>query len=518
MKYYPPVLFTALLAPFLSLHAAEHSKPPQQPNIIVILADDLGYGDVGCYGATAVKTPNIDRLAREGLRFNSGYATSATSATCTPSRYSLLTGEYAFRKSGTGILPGDAAMIIEPGRTTVPSVLQKAGYKTAAIGKWHLGLGSKAKPVDWNGQISPGPCEVGFDYSFIMAATGDRAPCVYVKNNRVVGLVSEDPISVSYKEAYPGEITGKENRGSLKMDWSEGHNNAVINGVGRIGFMKGGKAALWKDEDMADVFTQEAVDFIDREKAHPFFLYFATHDIHVPRIPNPRFVGKTHMGARGDAIAEFDDSVGRILQKLDDLHLAENTLVVLSSDNGPVLDDGYKDEANEKLGNHKPGGLLRGGKYSPFEGGTRVPFVTRWLGRIQPGVSDAMVSQVDFLASFAALAGQRPDTTTAPDSTNTLSALLGDTKTGRDHMLEYANKISFRSGQWKFVQPGVYRSQLNRGTNVTVKAPGWLFNLDADLGETHDIAAQHPEVVQEMVAKLDGILGGPLPEQPKKHE
>ncbi|NBV85772.1 MAG: arylsulfatase [Verrucomicrobia bacterium] len=456
MNYFPPVLFTALLAPFLSLNAAENAKPAQQPNIIVILADDLGYGDVGCYGATAVKTPNIDRLAQEGLRFTSGYATSAT---CTPSRYSLLTGEYAFRKSGTGILPGDAAMIIEPGRTTVPALLQKAGYKTAAIGKWHLGLGSKSQPVDWNAEITPGPREVGFDYSFIMAATGDRAPCVYVKNKRVVGLVSEDPISVSYKEAYPGEITGKDNRESLKMDWSEGHNDAVINGVGRIGFMKGGKAALWKDEDMADVFTQEAVDFIEREKAHPFFLYFATHDIHVPRI-----------------------------------------------------------QANEKLGDHKPGGPLRAGKYSPFEGGTRVPFLTRWLGRIRPGVSDAMVSQVDFLASFAALTGQKPDTAAAPDSSNILSALLGDAKTGRDHMLEYANKVSFRSGPWKFVQPGVYRSQLNRGTNVTVKAPGWLFNLETDLGETDDVAVQHPEVVKEMVAKLDGILGGPIPMQPKKRE
>lgn len=509
MKITPFLFWAAFLAPVLSLSAAVPGSPP---NIIVILADDLGYGDVGCYGAKAVKTPNIDRLAKEGLRFTSGYCASAT---CTPSRYSLLTGEQAFRKSGTGILPGDAAMIIEPGRTTVPSVLKKAGYRTAAVGKWHLGLGEKATPIDWNSEITPGPCEVGFDYSFIMAATGDRAPCVYVKNHRVVGLVSDDPISVSYKEAYPNEPTGKENRESLKMDWSEGHNQAVINGVGRIGFMKGGKAAIWRDEDMADVFTNEALAFIDREKAHPFFLYFATHDIHVPRIPNPRFVGKTDMGPRGDAIVEFDDSVGRILRKLDELHLAENTLVVLSSDNGPVLDDGYKDQANEKLGDHKPGGPLRAGKYSPFEGGTRVPFLARWVGKIQPGVSEAMVSQVDFLSSFAALAGQTPNTTTARDSINLLPALLGESKTGRDHVLEYANKISIRSGRWKFIPPGNYRSELNRGTHVGVPAPGWLFDLDTDLGETKNVAADHPEVVAELITKMEASIGGPLPPQKK---
>lgn len=502
-----------LLTPFLTQSAIAASTPSKHPNIIVILADDLGYGDVGCYGATAVKTPNIDRLSKEGLRFTSGYCTSST---CTPSRYSLMTGEYAFRKTGTGILPGDAALIIEPGRVTTPSVLRNAGYRTAVVGKWHLGLGDKSKPVDWNGEITPGPCEVGFDYSFIMAATGDRTPCVYVKNHRVVGLVSDDPISVNYKEAFEGEPTGVQHRESLKMDWSEGHNQAVVNGVGRIGYMKGGKAALWKDEDMADVFTKEAVEFIDREKANPFFLYFATHDIHVPRIPHPRFVGKTTMGPRGDAIVEFDDSVGRILQKLDDLRLAENTLVILSSDNGPVLDDGYKDNANEKLGDHKPGGALRAGKYSAFEGGTRVPFVARWIGKIKPGVSDAMVSQVDFLASFAALAGERHDEKSARDSMNSLPVLLGETKTGRDHIVEHANKISIRNGQWKFVPPGSYRSALNRGSNVTVAAPGWLFNLSTDLGETKDVAADHPEIVAELIAKLESVVGGPLPPQRRK--
>jgi arylsulfatase A-like enzyme len=390
-------------------------------------------------------------------------------------------------------------------------MLQKAGYRTAAIGKWHLGLGDKTKPIDWNGEITPGPCEVGFDYSFIMAATGDRAPCVYVKNHRVVGLVADDPISVSYKEAYPGEPTGIDHRENLKMDWTEGHNQSVVNGIGRIGYMKGGKAALWKDEDMADVFTKEALEFIEREQSHSFFLYFATHDIHVPRIPHPRFVGKTNMGARGDAIAEFDESVGRILKKLDELNLAKNTLVILSSDNGPVLDDGYKDGANEKLGDHKPAGPLRGGKYCPFEGGTRIPFVTRWPEHIQPGVSDAVVSQVDFLASFAALAGQAPDVSTAPDTTNMLPAFLGQTHTGRDQVLEHANKLSLRSGSWKYIPPGNYRDQLNRWNRVSVPEPGLLYDLNTDLGETTNLSAQHPEVVQELRNRMATLAGGNLP-------
>src|SRR6266700_2562722 len=181
---YPRSLLAGLVfcAAFVA-HAAE------KPNIILLYADDLGYGDAGCYGATAVHTPNIDRLAREGLRFTDGHAAAAT---CTPSRYALLTGEYAWRKPGTGVLPGDAALIIDPKRTTLPSILQKAGYATGAVGKWHLGLGEKGAALDWNGEIKPGPREIGFDYSFILPATGDRVPCVYVENGRVANLDPKD--------------------------------------------------------------------------------------------------------------------------------------------------------------------------------------------------------------------------------------------------------------------------------------------------------------------------------------
>ena len=482
------------------------------PNIIVILGDDVGYGDLSCYGAKAVQTPNIDRLAKDGLRFTSGYCTAST---CTPSRYSLMTGEYAFRTKGTGILPGDAAMIIEPGRQTLPSTLQKAGYRTGAVGKWHLGLGSKEKGIDWNGEIRPAPLDVGFDYSFIMAATGDRAPCVYVENRKVVGLVSNDPIEVNYKEGFPGEMDGIRDRDQLRMNWSHGHNNAVVNGIGRIGFMKGGKAALWKDEDMADVFTKQALEFIQREKDRPFFLYFATHDIHVPRVPHARFVGKTSMGPRGDAIVEFDDSVGRILAKLEELKLAEDTLVVLSSDNGPVLDDGYQDDANEKLGQHRPAGPLRAGKSSLFEGGTRVPFIARWPKRIRPGLSGAIVSQIDFCASFAALTGQPTDRVAMLDSQNVLPALLGESEVGRSHVVEHSGRVALRQGNWKFIPPGMVTDHLGPRVALQVPAPGWLFNLESDLGETTDVAAQNPEKTKELEAQLMAVISaGPSALEP----
>lgn len=474
----------------------------RNPNIVLIYADDVGYGDLSCYGATRVHTPNLDRLAGGGLRFTNAHSPSAT---CTPSRYALLTGEYAWRMPGTGILPGDAPLIIKPGRTTLPTMLQRQGYRTGVVGKWHLGLG--AGSIDWNGEIKPGPREIGFDYSFLIPATPDRVPCVFVENQRVVNLNPSDPIEVSDEKPFAGEPTGKSNPELLKMHPSHGHDQAIVDGVSRIGYMKGGKSALWTDENIVDVLSSKACSFIDRSKNEPFFLYYATHDIHVPRMPNPRFVGKTEMGPRGDAIAELDWSVGQILQNLDRNGLTQNTLVIFSSDNGPVIDDGYRDQAVEKLGTHKAAGPYRGGKYSNFDGGTRVPFMVRWPGRVKPdSQSGALISQVDLLSSLAALTGQTLPEQAAPDSMNVLPALLGQTKQGRRQLVEDADVLSLVDGDWKLIQPS-NRPAMNKNTNMELgNAPKpQLYNLARDPSERNDLADQQPERVQAMIKQLEQI-------------
>jgi arylsulfatase A-like enzyme len=462
-----------------------------RPNVIVILADDIGYGDLGCYGATKVKTPNLDRLAERGVRFTDAHSSSAT---CTPTRYSLLTGEYAFRKKGTGIAPGDAALIIEPGRTTLASMMKGAGYTTGVVGKWHLGLGPGPGKTDWNGEVKPGPREIGFDYSFLIPATGDRVPTVYLENQRVAGLDPNDPITVDYKQKVGSDPTGRENPELLtKMKLTHGHDMTIVNGISRIGWMTGGNKARWVDEDMADTITRKAVSFIETNRSKPFFLYFATHDIHVPRVPHPRFKGTTGCGTRCDAIAQLDWSVGEVMQTLEKNGIADNTLLIFTSDNGPVLDDGYADRAVEDLNGHKPAGPLNGGKYSNYEGGTRLPFIARWPARIKPGVSDALICQVDLLASLAELTGQALSAEAAPDSFPVLPALLGESKRGRDHLVEYARNLSLRQGTWKYIEP------------AKPGAAPELYDLRSDLSETKNVAASQPDRVRAMAAELDRI-------------
>lgn len=478
------------------------AQAQDKPNIVLIYADDLGFGDITPNGAKSGLTPNISRLEKQGLNFTDAHCTSAT---CTPSRYGLLTGQYPWRKKGTGVLPGDAGLIIDTDQTTLPGVLQKAGYHTGAVGKWHLGLGEGGDKIDWNGQIKPGPLEVGFDESFIMAATGDRVPCVFVKGHRIVNLDPSDPIEVSYKKPFPGEPTGKTNPELLKMHPSHGHDMAIVNGISRIGYMKGGKSALWVDEEMADTFTGEAVSFIKRNKSKPFFLYFATHDIHVPRVPNPRFKGKSGMGPRGDAIVEFDWSVGQVLKALDETGLADNTLVIFTSDNGPVIDDGYQDQAVEKLGDHKAAGPYRGGKYSKFEGGTRVPMIVRWPGHVKAGASShALVNQIDFLASLAALVGQSDAVPDSLDSRDHLDSLLGKDPVGRKSFIEHAGALSVRRGQWKFIPPSKGR-KVNPHTHTEMgnDPEPQLYDLKSDPGETHNVAKDHPDIVEQLRKVLE---------------
>jgi len=499
----------AMLAPrWLGPASAETAA--RKPNIIFILADDIGYGDLGPYGATKVKTPNVDRLAREGVRFTDAHAPAAV---CTPTRYAFMTGQYAWRNpAGAGILSGEAPLAFDPAMTTTPSILKQAGYTTGVVGKWHMGLGKG--DLDFNKEIRPGPLEVGFDYAFIFPATGDRVPCVYIENRRVVGLDPSDPIATSYKNKIGSDPTGKENPELLTMKPSHGHDNTIVNGISRIGFMSGGKAARWKDETLADTFAGKAVAFIERSKDQAFFLYFATHDIHVPRVPSPPRKGKSGCGTRGDVIQQFDDAVGKVLETLDRLKLADNTLVILSSDNGGVMDDGYADGAIADANGHLCNGPLRGYKGSLWEGGTREPFIARWPGRIKAGgTSDEVISLVDMQATFAAVAGQALPAAAAPDSFNVLPAILGEKreKPVRDHLVMQTNgtsNLAIRKGPWKLIPGNVgggYAKAKAKGEAKGPAAGPQLFNLADDLAETKNVAADHPEIVKELSALLDEI-------------
>lgn len=486
---------------FAQTHISNH-----HPNVIVIMADDIGYGDFSCNGENTIHTPHVDKLAGEGVRFTNAHAVAATS---TPSRYSFLTGQYAWRRDDTGIAAGNAGMIIRPEEYTVGKLFQSCGYATAVIGKWHLGLGDTTGSQDWNDFITPGPKDIGFDYSFIMAATADRVPCVWVNNQRIVNLDPADPIEVSYEKPFPGEPLGSTHPELLTLQRpspNHGHDQAIVNGISRIGFMKGGKSALWVDENIGDSITSHAIAYIEQHRNAPFFLYLATNDIHVPRVPHPRFAGKSGMGVRGDAILQFDWTVGQVLETLDRLGIRDNTLIILTSDNGPVVDDGYQDRAVELLGTHRPWGDFRGGKYSSFEAGTRVPFIVNWPRQVKKGVSGALVSQVDFLASMAALLEvDLPDELTA-DSQNQLHAWLKKEDKGRDYVVLQAGSLSVYDGTWKYIAPnngGPYNALTNTETGNYPQPQ--LYNLKKDVGEKENVAEKHPDILQRLKVTLESI-------------
>lgn len=484
------------LVPFASAQA-QQKNIDERPNVIIIMADDIGYGDLSCNGEPTIHTPNVERVANQGVRFTDAHSVAATS---TPSRYSMLTGLYSWRRNDTGIARGDAGMIIRPEQYTIADMFRDNGYYTGAIGKWHLGLGDKTGEQNWNEKITPNPDDIGFSYSYLMAATADRTPCVYVENGKVVNLDPNDPIYVSYEKNFEGEPTGRTHPELLtKMVPSHGHDQSIINGISRIGFMKGGKSALWTDEFIADSITTHAVQFIDQHKEHPFFLYLGTNDIHVPRVPHPQFVGKSGMGPRGDAILEFDWTVGKVMDALDKYGLTENTIVIVTSDNGPVVDDGYQDRAVELLGDHRPWGPFRGGKYSIFEGGTRVPLVFSWPKHTKKKVSKALVSQIDFFRSFAELIGTNIPQGGATDSQNHLNAFLGKSKKGRDYIVEQGWSLGVSDGTWKYIEPS-NAGKFDRYTNTELgnDSKPQLYKLGKDINEQKNLADKYPNKVKEL--------------------
>lgn len=380
-------LLTALLLASLATLRADDA--PKKPNIVLILADDLGYGDVGCYGATKVKTPNIDRLASEGRRFTDAHSASAV---CTPSRYALLTGEYPFRKDLWGPVMNPSPLVVDPSRMTIASLLKREGYATACFGKWHLGFGSKPKP-DWNADLKPGPLELGFDRYFGIPVVNSHPPFVWVDDHRVVGLDPADPL------VYGGKPPTREFQEKMMKP-----------------AISGGKAAhaLYRDEELGTTLTEKATAWMKQKVStnnqapgtkKPFFLYFATPHIHHPFTPGVRFKGSSQASRYGDFIQEFDWMVGEVMRTLDELKLSDNTLIILTSDNGGMLNQGGQEAWTA---GHRLNGDLLGFKFDAWEGGHRVPFIARWPGKIPAGSSsDQLICQVDMLATFAALTGSQ---------------------------------------------------------------------------------------------------------------
>jgi arylsulfatase A len=498
--------FISLLCLYVLLQFETNSQneTQQKPNVIFIYADDLGFGDLSCYGATKIRTPNLDKLASQGIRFTNGHSTSAT---CTPSRYALITGQYPWRKKGTSMLPGDAPLIIPTDKLTLPSLFKGSGYKTGIVGKWHLGLGNSIEK-EWNGEIKPGPIETGFDYSFIFPATADRVPTVFIENYFVVGLDPKDPIQVDYINQIGNLPTGKANPELLKMKSSpnHGHDQTIINGIGRIGYMAGGTKATWVDEEVSLTFLEKAKAFINESNGGPFFLFFSLTEPHVPRMPATMFKGQSGLGYRGDAILQIDWTIGEVMKQLESLGIDKNTMIIFSSDNGPVLDDGYVDEAVTSLNGHTPAGKLRGGKYSAFEAGTRVPFNVRWPDQVKPAVSNALICQIDFIASFAKMLNHSLSNDSAPDSENVLSALLGKSERGRQVLVEQGGSSSIIKNNWKYIQPregdAIYAlTNIESGNSKLLQ----LYDLSNDLGEQHNLAAQHPKLVEELEKLLEKI-------------
>ncbi|MEE2887811.1 MAG: arylsulfatase, partial [Planctomycetota bacterium] len=496
--------------PLLSISSAAQSD--KQPNVVVIFADDLGYGDLGCYGATKLKTPNIDQLARQGRRFTDAHAASAV---CTPSRYALLTGEYPFRKELWLPVFLKSGLIIDTGQLTVASLMKRAGYATACIGKWHLGFGNRTP--DWNGELKPGPLELGFDYYFGVPVVNSHPPFVYVENHRVVGLVPEDPLVYDTK--------AKTRVFREKM------------GVGLIG---GGKAAhaLYDDSMVGTHLVGKAVQWIKDRKDQPFFLYLATTNIHHPFTPHPRFKGSSECGMYGDFVHELDWIVGQVTKTLDELDLADNTLVIFTSDNGGMLNIGGQ-EAHQA--GHRKNGELLGFKFDAWEGGHRVPFVARWPGRIEAGsTSDQLISNIDLMATMAALTDQKLKDGEGPDSINALPTLTSNpSEPARTELVlgpRRKSHLALRSGDWIYIgaQGGGGFSSRVPGTHMlggpaALKFAGQhnsdvedgkikkgapreqLYNLASDVSQRKNVIREHPQQARKMRERLNKIRAPAAP-------
>jgi arylsulfatase A-like enzyme len=485
-----------LLCLLLTLTASAADRP----NIIVILADDYGYGSAGCYGADPklVRTPAIDRLAAEGRRFTDG---NTTSSVCSPTRYSLLTGRYCWRTTlKHEVLGTFSPLHIEPTRVNLASLLKQKGYRTASVGKWHLGYGKENEDPKWRteykAELSPGPLDIGFDYHFGVPSNHGDLTGVYVENRFVYGLRSGQ-IPAGMKLAGPAADSDDYQATYGQEDTENGKANILEIDAPRR-----------KKERVMKVLTDKATDWLEAQpKDQPFFLYFAPVAVHNPITPDKDLAGKSAAGPYGDWIHELDQSVGRILATLDKMGATKDTLVLFTSDNGGV----FRPE-NERLlqttaikAGLKINGTLRGSKHDVWEGGFKVPFIARWPGKVPAGsTAPQMVSVVDILATTAELVGTPlpAKDAGAEDSRSFFSVLLGsvDAKGREDMIIHSADGVfAVRKGRWKWIE-GVPVEKIKDGVRKTRKDQfrSQLYDTVADPAETKDVSAEHPEVVAEL--------------------
>jgi arylsulfatase A-like enzyme len=447
---------------------------PPRPNVVVILADDLGYGDPGSYNASSkIPTPRIDRLARQGMRFTDAHTPSSV---CTPTRYGLLTGRYSWRTPlKSGVLKGYSPALVEPGRLTLAALLEQQDYRTACVGKWHLGLGN-TEPADFGRPLVPGPNSVGFDESFILPASLDFPPYVFVENERAAPFPSEQ-IGESKMRRHGGE-----------------------------GFWRAGAIAPgFRHADVLPTITDRAVAFVKRQDGEtPFFLYFPLTAPHTPWMPAGEFRGRTSVGYYGDFVAQVDAAVGRLLDALDEQQLADDTLVIFTSDNGAHwLPDDIKEYG------HRANAQWRGQKADIWEGGHRVPFVVRWPGVVAPGTtSEQLVCLTDCLATLAEIGGRELAAAEGEDSYSFLSVLAGQTpkRPLREAIVHQSGDgtLAIRQRAWKLCPKlGSHGFSAPRETEPAAGGPtGQLYDLDDDPGETKNRWLAQPDVV----ARLESLL------------
>jgi len=501
--------FTIIFLLAIGSCSCKRSNSSDKPNVLIINADDLGYGDLSCYGATKVRTPQIDKLAGEGRRFRDAHTASAV---CTPSRYALLTGEYAFRKGElySPIFLKDP-LVIDTTQITLASMMKEAGYSTACIGKWHLGFGTET-PVDWNKPLKPGPLELGFDYYFGIPVVNSHPPFVFVENHRVVGYDPTDPF------VYDETAETRPYREKFDMH--------------KIGGAKAAHA-LYDDEQVGTTLKNKAIEWIEANHKDPFFLYLATTNIHHPFSSAPQFHGTSDGGIYGDFIHELDWIVGEVLNTLDDLEIADRTLVIFTSDNGGMLNKGGQEAW---IAGHHLNGDLLGFKFDVWEGGHRVPFIVRWPGHVEPGSeSDILICNVDMLATLAAVIGRplRPDE--GPDSFNVLEAFTGNPESEiRDHLIlspERSQHNALREGKWVYISaqggggsqssnigdhglggPAAHlltnqvNSDIENGKLKADAPPAQLYDLSIDPFQTTNLYYDFPDIVNKMQTKLTELM------------